>query len=99
MKDSPRTVARLDSVSLVYGKTRALDGISLEIPANRMVGLIGPDGVGKSSLLALVAGARQLQEGSVHVLDGDMASRHHRRDGRDHCRGLGLVYSGGERGI
>ena len=80
MKDSPRTVARLDSVSLVYGKTRALDGISLEIPANRMVGLIGPDGVGKSSLLALVAGARQLQEGSVHVLDGDMASRHHRRD-------------------
>ncbi|SFP81966.1 ribosome-dependent ATPase [Geopseudomonas sagittaria] len=79
MKESPRTVAQLDNVSLVYGKTRALDGISLDIPARRMVGLIGPDGVGKSSLLALVAGARQLQEGSVHVLDGDMASRHHRR--------------------
>jgi len=74
------SVARLDSVSLTYGKTRALDGVSLEVPARRMVGLIGPDGVGKSSLLALVAGARQLQEGTVQVLDGDMASRRHRRE-------------------
>ncbi|MBV2135153.1 ribosome-associated ATPase/putative transporter RbbA [Pseudomonas sp. MAP12] len=73
-------VARLDSVSLVYGTTRALDGVSLEVPARCMVGLIGPDGVGKSSLLALVAGARQLQEGSVQVLEGDMASRRHRRE-------------------
>ncbi|SEJ65943.1 ribosome-dependent ATPase [Pseudomonas linyingensis] len=74
------SVARLDSVGLTYGKTRALDGVSLEVPARCMVGLIGPDGVGKSSLLALVAGARQLQEGTVQVLDGDMASRRHRRD-------------------
>ncbi len=77
---SEASVARLDSVSLVYGKTRALDGVSLEVPARCMVGLIGPDGVGKSSLLALVAGARQLQQGTVQVLDGDMASRRHRRD-------------------
>ncbi|HEY8331223.1 MAG TPA: ribosome-associated ATPase/putative transporter RbbA [Pseudomonas sp.] len=77
MSEAP--VARLDNVSLSYGKTQALDGVSLEVPARRMVGLIGPDGVGKSSLLALVAGARQIQQGSVQVLDGDMASRHHRR--------------------
>ncbi|CAD5378117.1 fused ribosome-associated ATPase: ATP-binding protein; ATP-binding protein; putative membrane protein [Pseudomonas sp. OF001] len=72
-------VARLDNVSLVYGKTHALDGIGLAIPARRMVGLIGPDGVGKSSLLALVAGARQIQQGRVEVLDGDMADKDHRR--------------------
>src|SRR5579883_733526 len=67
-------VARLTDVSLTYGKTRALDAISLDIPAGCMVGLIGPDGVGKSSLMALVAGARRIQEGRVEVLSGDMAS-------------------------
>ncbi|WP_164133800.1 ATP-binding cassette domain-containing protein, partial [Stenotrophomonas maltophilia] len=51
----------------------------LEIPANRMVGLIGPDGVGKSSLLALLAGARKMQDGEIRVLDGDMRDRRHRR--------------------
>ena len=72
------TVARLAGVGLRYGKTRALDGVSLEIPAGCMVGLLGPDGVGKSSLLALIAGARAIQEGSVEVLGGDMRSKRHR---------------------
>jgi ABC-type transporter Mla maintaining outer membrane lipid asymmetry ATPase subunit MlaF len=58
-------VVTLSGVSLRYGKTVALDGITLDIPAGRMVGLIGPDGVGKSSLLALAAGARKIQEGKV----------------------------------
>ncbi len=53
--------------------TVALDGIDLELPAGAMIGFIGPDGVGKSSLLALIAGARKIQQGSVHVLGGDMA--------------------------
>ena len=44
-------------------------GIDLELPAGRTVGVIGPDGVGKSSLLALVAGARRLQHGALDVLD------------------------------
>ena len=72
-------VASLRGVSLRYGETRAVDDVSLEIPANRMVGLIGPDGVGKSSLLALLAGARKMQDGEIRVLDGDMRDRRHRR--------------------
>ncbi|MBG7618637.1 ribosome-associated ATPase/putative transporter RbbA [Herbaspirillum sp. AP02] len=71
-------VARLDGVSLRYGSTLALDAISLQIPAGCMVGLIGPDGVGKSSLLSLVAGARALQQGEVSVLGGDMRKLAHR---------------------
>ncbi len=71
-------VVTLSGVSLRYGKTVALDGITLDIPAGRMVGLIGPDGVGKSSLLALAAGARKIQEGKVEVLGGDMAGSRHR---------------------
>ncbi|KRC72942.1 putative ABC transporter ATP-binding protein YbhF [compost metagenome] len=77
---SAAPVVTLSEVSLRYGKTLALDGITLDIPAGRMVGLIGPDGVGKSSLLALVAGARAVQRGRIVVLGGDMASRRHRDD-------------------
>ncbi|OAN92884.1 multidrug ABC transporter ATP-binding protein [Marinobacter sp. EhC06] len=72
-------VARLRDVSLRYGKARALDEVTIDIPANCMAGLIGPDGVGKSSLLALIAGARAVQTGQVAVLGGDMADARHRR--------------------
>lgn len=71
-------VARLQQVRLVHGNTTALSDISLQIPSGKMVGLIGPDGVGKSSLLSLLAGARAIQQGRVEVLGGDMASRAHR---------------------
>ncbi len=72
-------VVSLAGVGLSYGKTEALGAISLDLPSGCMVGLIGPDGVGKSSLLSLVAGARMIQTGSVMVLGGDMADRLHRR--------------------
>ncbi|WP_439604897.1 ATP-binding cassette domain-containing protein, partial [Shinella sp.] len=71
-------VVRIDDVSLSYGKTRALDAVSLDIPAGIMVGLIGPDGVGKSSLLSLIAGAHKVQDGHIEVLGGDIADKKHR---------------------
>jgi ribosome-dependent ATPase len=71
--------ARISGVSHVYGKTRALDGISLTLPAGGTIGLIGPDGVGKSTLLALLSGARKIQTGTVEVLGGGMANARHRR--------------------
>jgi len=74
----PPPVAVLHGIRLLYGKTAALDGMDLEIPSGRMVGLIGPDGVGKSSLLALVAGAKALQDGRLDVLGGDMRDNRHR---------------------
>ncbi|MDP3340834.1 ribosome-associated ATPase/putative transporter RbbA [Frigidibacter sp.] len=71
--------ARLTGVSHDYGRTRALDDVALDIPAGCMAGLIGPDGVGKSTLLALVAGVRRLQKGRITVLGGDMATARSRR--------------------
>ena len=71
--------ARLNGVALRYGERVALDAVSLEIPSGCMAGLIGPDGVGKSSLLALIAGARAIQSGRIEVLGGDMAKSAHRR--------------------
>ncbi|MGE0232131.1 MAG: ribosome-associated ATPase/putative transporter RbbA [Flavobacteriaceae bacterium] len=72
-------VARLGSVGLSYGKTRALDDINLDFPSGVIVGLIGPDGVGKSSLLSLIAGAHVVQAGHIEILGGDIADTRHRQ--------------------
>ncbi|MDT3683640.1 MAG: ribosome-associated ATPase/putative transporter RbbA [Pseudorhodoplanes sp.] len=74
-----RPVARLQATGLSYGKTRALEDVTLDLPAGCIVGLIGPDGVGKSTLLSLIAGARAVQDGRVEVLGGDMANAAHRQ--------------------
>ena len=73
-------VAHVQALTHRYKQTTALDDVTLSIPAGCMVGLIGPDGVGKSTLLALLAGAKRIQNGQVHVLDGDMANAAHRRE-------------------
>ena len=75
----PVCVARLSGVTLRYRHTVAVDAVDLDIPAACMCGFIGPDGVGKSSLLALLSGARTIQVGRVDVLGGDMAQTRHRR--------------------
>lgn len=71
-------VAEIENVSLKYGKTVALNQVSLSLPAGCMIGLIGPDGVGKSSLLALLSGAKIVQQGRLKVLGGDIADKQHR---------------------
>jgi ribosome-dependent ATPase len=81
---SPGGSARPPAVSIKavthrYKKVVALDGISLDIPAGIMVGIVGPDGVGKSTLMALVAGSKKLQQGGITVLDGEIGDARHRR--------------------
>ncbi len=78
MTEAPAPVARLAAVTLRRGRTVALDQLDLLVPGGRMVGFIGPDGVGKSSLLSLLSGTRKIPSGSVEVLGGDMADRRHR---------------------
>jgi ribosome-dependent ATPase len=71
-------VARLSGVTHRYGDVFAVHGIVLEIPAGRMIGFIGPDGVGKSTTLGLISGSRIVQTGSVDVLGGNIANSRHR---------------------
>ncbi len=73
-------VAKLAAVNHRYGKVTALNELTLAIPAGRMVGLIGPDGVGKSTLMGLIPGAKKLQTGHVDTLGGDMSSSRHRTE-------------------
>jgi ribosome-dependent ATPase len=70
-------VARLESVSHRYGTRIALDDVTIEIPARKMVGVIGPDGVGKSTMLALISGVRTIQSGQVVVFGGDLTDASH----------------------
>src|SRR5215831_17717985 len=74
-----KPVVSVNDVTHRYKKVVALDRISLDIPSGIMVGIVGPDGVGKSTLMALIAGSKKIQQGTVMVLDGDMGERGHRR--------------------
>ena len=71
---------RLGHVTQRFGKVTALDDVSIEIPPRKTVGLIGPDGVGKSTMLALVTGslAAPSAGGEISVLGGDMRDKAHR---------------------
>ncbi len=75
-----KVVARVEGLSQRYGRKLALDAINLSLPADCMVGLLGPDGVGKSSLMSILSGVRKIQTGRVEVLGGDMAQLKHRND-------------------
>ncbi len=50
-----------------YGKTLALDGLDLELPQGKIVGLLGPNGSGKTTLLKLAAGLLTPSAGNVTV--------------------------------
>ena len=76
--DENAPAVRFRDLSLRYKKAVGLKGVSLDIPARKLIGLIGPDGVGKSTLLSLVTGAHAMQEGSLEVLGGDMRDAKHR---------------------
>jgi ribosome-dependent ATPase len=78
MMEAGRPVARVEGLTQRYGRAIALDAVTIDFPAGWMVGLIGPDGVGKSSLLSIIAGARQVQSGRVLVFDGDVTDSAHR---------------------
>lgn len=65
----------IESVSHHYGKAIALQDVSLSIAPGATLALVGPDGVGKSTLLALAAGVRRLQQGRILALGADLADR------------------------
>ena len=78
MSPTESIAVAVSGVAHRYGKVTALADIALSIRAGSATALVGPDGVGKSTLLALIAGVRRLQSGSIHTLGGDISSRAHR---------------------
>ena len=76
----PQYAIVVDDLTHAYDGKLALDKISLSLPMGKTVGLVGPDGVGKSTLLGLLAGVKKLQSGRLTVLGGDMADAAFRRE-------------------
>ena len=72
---APRAVQAVQAVK-VYGKgdtsVRALDGVSLALPAGRFTAIIGPSGSGKSTLMHCLAGLDTLTSGRVLLGDVDL---------------------------
>ena len=63
------TEIKLENVSYAYGEQQILKDISLEVEAGQVVAILGPSGVGKTTLFNLIAGILEVQTGRI-VLDG-----------------------------
>jgi zinc transport system ATP-binding protein len=75
---SGRPVIELEDVSFSYGGAPVLERVSLEVPAGEFLGLVGPNGGGKSTLLKLVLGLLAAQSGRVWLLGEEPALTRHR---------------------
>ncbi len=79
MQGSPAPLARLQGLTHRYGRTIALNDVILDLPRGKMLGVIGPDAVGKSTLLGLLAGVRRQQTGYLEVLGREFRRPANRR--------------------
>jgi ABC-2 type transport system ATP-binding protein len=62
------TAIEVRDLTVVRGRTRAVDGVSFSIPAGQVTGLIGPSGSGKTTLIRAIVGVQIVRGGTVDVL-------------------------------
>jgi drug efflux transport system ATP-binding protein len=90
---APAWAVRARGLTKRFGGLRALDAIDLGVRRGELFGLIGPDGVGKSTLLKAVAGVMRF-EGELEVLGRDMRIERQTEDAKAEIgfmpQGLGL---------
>lgn len=66
--EPPKTAISIRDVSVLFGgRFKALDGLSAELSAGQIVGVIGPSGAGKTTLIRAIVGRQRLSSGSVTV--------------------------------
>src|SRR6516164_11645884 len=61
---------RIETVVKKFGSSRAVDGLSLDIPAGQFFALLGPSGCGKTTLLRMLAGFETPDEGRIMLKIG-----------------------------
>ncbi len=67
MSTEPELLLETRNLVRTFGSTRAVDGLDLEVRAGEMVGLVGPDGAGKTTTMRLLCGALQPTSGTMRV--------------------------------
>ena len=65
-----KPLIKLDRISLSYGKRRILEDINFSINKGEILGMLGPNGVGKSTLFNLIIGLIKPDFGSI-IIDGE----------------------------
>ncbi|WP_321342813.1 phosphonate ABC transporter ATP-binding protein [Breoghania sp.] len=84
---------KIDGLKKSFGRTRALRGVSVEIPAGEMVALIGASGSGKSTLIRHIAGLERGDAGRISIHDREIQSNGRLAgDARDLRRSIGVVF-------
>lgn len=76
----------IKNITKKFGSFTALDNVSLDLPKGELVALLGPSGCGKTSLLRIIAGLENPDNGQV-VIEGEDATHRHVRD-----RHVGFVF-------
>jgi ABC-2 type transport system ATP-binding protein len=89
--DTPRPMIEVQGLGLRYGPQAALDAVSIDIPTGAVVGLVGRNGAGKSSLLRCLVGLTVPSEGRSTVLGSPSLALSDEARGR-----LGYVSQGGD---
>lgn len=75
-----KEVLRVDSLKFAYDKDLILDDINFEISEGDLVGLVGANGVGKSTLLKLILGELKPKEGQIRIFGDDITKDKHYRN-------------------
>lgn len=92
MSERPDTVIDVRNVVKTYdeGRTRALDGVDLQVCRGEFVSITGPSGCGKSTLLHAIAALERPDSGTIHVNGDEITSQ---RDlSRYRARSIGLIF-------
>lgn len=66
--DSKTKAVKIDKLSVQYGQTLALDGVCLEVNEGEYLGIIGPNGGGKTTILKAILGLVPISSGTIEVL-------------------------------
>lgn len=75
MSTAPRTLLRAQALAKRFGGVVALENLDLEVQANEILGLIGPNGSGKTTFFNVVTGIYAADHGSVAFADRDITNR------------------------
>ena len=65
---------KLQNITKIFGKTRAVNDVSLEIKNGEFLTLLGPSGCGKTTILRIIAGLENVTSGNVHLEDVDITN-------------------------